>query len=464
MTPDASFLRILLDTLSFKRLIGALLILCCLTSAVTLHGSWLAGTAKIKITPDMPVVLSGYASRTKPFTSADGELWAKALILKDEQGKRVAIITTDLVGITSSVTPAIYDGIQKRTGIRRSEILLTWSHTHSGPRLTLDEGQDPSEDVRNSIAYTQNLQEKLAHVVEVASRSLQPVELSWGSGFASFVMNRRQRTESGIRLNPNPSGHVDRSLPCLKVTTTEGKLMATLFQVACHNTTLGSTNYALGGDFSGYAQEEVESLYPGTNAMFMTGCAGNANPYPRGTIDLARQHGKEVAAEVHLLLQSELTPIQGPVTTVLDNAKLSLQPTKPMAELRQIADHGPNWLKGSAATMIESLERGQPLPRYFDAPVSVWQFGQDLTLVGLSGEVVSGYVLGTQAAIGHRKLWIGAYCHDFFGYLPTAQIVRDGGYETRGLFNGQGWFSEKAEQEMLETITRLAKEAGRNFE
>ena len=88
----------------------------------------------------------------------------------------------------------------------------------------------------------------------------------------------------------------------------------------------------------------------------------------------------------------------------------------------------------------------------------------DLTLIGLSGEVVSGYVTGIQKSIGHQKLWISAYCHDSFGYLPTAQILRDGGYETRGLFNGMGWFDEKAETDMIETVTQLAKEAGRTFE
>ena len=100
-------------------------------------------------------------------------------------------------------------------------------------------------------------------------------------------MNRRGRTPRGVRLSPNPSGHVDRSLPCLKVTASDGKLMAALFQVACHNTTLTQNNYELCGDFSGFAQSEVEKQYPDANAMFMTGCAGNANPYPRGTMEIA---------------------------------------------------------------------------------------------------------------------------------------------------------------------------------
>ncbi len=240
--------------------------------------------------------------------------------------------------------------------------------------------------------------------------------------------------------------------------------MAVLFQVACHNTTLGSRNIELCGDYSGFAQDNVEALYPGANAMFMTGCAGNANPYPRGTMELAERHGKEVAAEVDRLLRSELTPVMGPVKTALGHARLSLKEPETIDVLDDIAKHGPNWLRGSATTMRDVLTSGEALPAFYEAPVAVWQFGNDLTLATLSGEVVSGYVLAIQNAIGHRKLWVGAYSHDYFGYLPTAQIVRDGGYETRGLFSGLGWFSEKAETEMVDTIVRLASEAGREFE
>ena len=48
-----------------------------------------------------------------------------------------AALATDLVGFRSEVTPAIYAGITEKTGIQRTDILLTWSHTHSAPRLTL---------------------------------------------------------------------------------------------------------------------------------------------------------------------------------------------------------------------------------------------------------------------------------------------------------------------------------------
>ena len=51
---------------------------------------WKAGFATIKITPDIPLPMAGYDSRTKPFTNIEHNIYAKALALEDEQGQRKA--------------------------------------------------------------------------------------------------------------------------------------------------------------------------------------------------------------------------------------------------------------------------------------------------------------------------------------------------------------------------------------
>ena len=446
-----------------------LLVVAFLVSGFLPFGSaeWFAGSARVKITPEKPVDMAGYAGRTEPFKSIIHDLWAKALVLEDSTGARFAVIATDLSGINADLNPGMYSGKARQTGIQQENILLPWSHTHSGPRLRKANKSYPAVAdgyLQSSIDYTKTLSEKLIRVVDLAARSLQAAELSWGQGFVPFVMNRRQRTADGIRLNPNPSGHVDRSLPCLEVKGQNEDLIATLFQVACHNTTLTAKNYALCSDFAGFAQLHIEEAYPGSNAMFMTGCAGNANPYPRGTLEIAADHGRTVGQEVCRLLSQELSPVRGPLSVKRADARLSMQASRPIEELEKIAVAGPNWLKVNARKMAEALKAGDSLPKHFEAPISVWLFADDLTLVGLSGEVVSGYALAIQNAIGHRNLWIASYCHDYFGYLPTAQIVRDGGYETRGLSNGLGWFYEKAEEEMTQAVAELAKRAGRQID
>ena len=79
----------------------------------------------------------------------------------------------------------------------------------------------------------------------------------------------------------------------------------------------------------------------------------------------------------------------------------------------------------------------------------------------ISGEVVGEYVPLLQAAVGHQRLWLAAYCNDFFGYLPTASVLAEGGYKTRGLITDVGYFSPEAEHALVTKVRQLARKAGR---
>ena len=115
-----------------------------------------------------------------------------------------------------------------------------------------------------------------------------------------------------------------------------------------------------------------------------------------------------------------------------------------------------------SAALLALLNKGEKLPQHYTCPLTVWQFGGDLTLVGLSGEVVVDYVPRLEKALGPNNLWIAAYCNDVFGYLPSARVLAEGGYETRGLYSGgAGFFDPQAEQVVVRTVRELAKKAGR---
>ena len=84
--------------------------------------------------------------------------------------------------------------------------------------------------------------------------------------------------------------------------------------------------------------------------------------------------------------------------------------------------------------------------------------------MGLSGEVVVDYVPLLEKALGPNQLWLAAYCNDVFGYLPSARVLREGGYETRGLYSGgAGFFDPSAEEVLVRKVRELAKEAGRKL-
>ena len=66
-----------------------------------------AGAASKVITPAEPVWMAGYASRTKPAEGKIHDLYAKALCIEDAAGKRLVLVTTDLIGIPRTLGAAV---------------------------------------------------------------------------------------------------------------------------------------------------------------------------------------------------------------------------------------------------------------------------------------------------------------------------------------------------------------------
>src|SRR6476659_1940386 len=65
---------------------------------------WHAGVAKINISPELPIWLSGYGGRNKPAATKHDDLWAKALVIEDAAGHRAVLVTMDLVGVPREVS------------------------------------------------------------------------------------------------------------------------------------------------------------------------------------------------------------------------------------------------------------------------------------------------------------------------------------------------------------------------
>jgi neutral ceramidase len=418
-----------------------------------LQGEWKAGVSAVKITPEQPVHLGGYASRTTPFTGVAADLWAKALALEDETGAKAVLVTTDLLGLPADVAEPVAAEIRERSGVPRERILLSASHTHTGPSLAPRDGRP------ENVEYTKVLREKLVRVAVEALGRLAPATLSWGQGISNIPMNRREFTSRGVILGINARGPVDRSVPVLRV---DGGAKAILFQCSCHCTTCTGEVYDVNGDYAGFAQEAVEKALPGVQAMFMAGCGGDANPFPRGTVDLARRHGAELGEEVVRVASGKLAPVRGPLGAAFGHAELPFRPAPSLEELRELARTGPGHQRGVFAAQAKLLEKVGRLPSSYPAPAAVWQFGEDLTLVALSGEVVVDYVFRLEKALGPMKLWISAYHHDVFGYLPSARVLEEGGYETRGTYAGApGIFAPAVEDVLAGKILELAARAGR---
>jgi len=225
---------------------------------------WRAGLARTIITPQKSLWMAGYASRKKPSEGVIQELYAKALALEDQTGKRVVLVTSDLLGFPAAVSHNIAERVEQKHHLTRKQLLLSSSHTHGGPVIGRMLGRIypmNSQQWADVNAYTSELEEKIVKLVRVSLKSLRPARLSFGHGEAGFAMNRRARTDGGVIIGVNKEGPVDRDVPVLRVDDAHGKLRAVVFGYACHNTTARDL-LQFHADYAGFAQAWLQDHHP----------------------------------------------------------------------------------------------------------------------------------------------------------------------------------------------------------
>ncbi|QDT29773.1 Neutral/alkaline non-lysosomal ceramidase [Gimesia panareensis] len=355
---------------------------------------WKAGAASAKITPAKPLKMAGYAGRKEPAEGTEQDLYAKALAVEDQQGNRVVFLTLDLIGVIDRLRSDVTSQVQEKYKVPPEAVLMNASHTHCGPAY----GRDDAQEYYDQLATT------LVKTIGLAIENLEPAQLSWSAARCSVAMNRRTPTATGYRNHPNPNGRVDHQVPVLRVDDPQGNLKAVMFGYACHNTTMGFRKWL--GDYAGFAQEYFEKDHPGVTALFMMGCGGDQNPYPRSELHYAHKHGRSLATAIEAALEVNQRSL-----------------------LHQHKLHGP--LKVAYGTVeLEYLPEKKREP--WDYPVQVIQFGNDLTMVALGTEVVVDYALRIKQELYEEDgpaIWVAGYSNVYSGYIPSKRVLLEGGYE-----------------------------------
>lgn len=435
--------------------------------AVDEPAEWMAGSSFVVITPDKPMWMAGYASRNKPSEGVALDLYAKALFLKDKQGRQGAIITTDLISVPRPLRDAVARRIQNKFGIPATSLMMNCSHTHCGPELRTSEsslvGLEPERD-KQAREYAKLLEDKLVALVGAAIANSIPSKLSYCRARAAFAMNRRLPVGGSFRNSPNPDGPVDHDVPVLKVTGNDGKLKTLLFGYACHNTTIGI--YEFCGDYAGFAQKYLEAAHPGVTAMFVEGCGGDQNPYPRRTIELARVHGKTLATAVDAALQTPPLSVRGPLKIALSEVNLDYATPPTKDELQARLKSTNKYIKRHAERLLDQLKRDGKIRTSYKTLIQAIQFGEDLTMIALPGETVVDYSLRLKQELSGSNVWVAGYSNDVFAYVPSRRVLEEGGYEGGGAMIYMttvvqpGPFTETVEERIINGVHALLKQTG----
>jgi hypothetical protein len=418
------------------------------------------GAGSIVITPGQDMWLSGYASRTAPSAGKVHDLYAKALVFEDATGARSAIVTSDLIGLTRDISERAAGLVLDEFGIPRERLMITASHTHTGPALAgnLDVMFDlDAEQARLVREYTDALPAKFLGAIRQAVDDLAESSLEYVTGEAGFAVNRRQYTLNGVVIGVNPIGPVDHSVPMLIVRRPDGTPRAVLLAYACHNTTLSFQQIC--GDYAGFAQIYVEDKLPGITALFASGCGADANPNPRGTLPLAREHGEELGAAVVRGMERGGTRISGSIAAEFREIELPLSPPPRRDALdAQLADPNMFIQRRARALLREWDERGAlaTTKRY---PIQVWRFGDGPRVIALGGEVVVDYALRLKHEFGAEPAIVLGYANDVMAYIPSLRVLREGGYEAdaSNIYYGlYGPWAPEIEETIIRTVHELA--------
>jgi len=443
------------------RRIAAFCLLLILAHSVPAQDApaWKAGAAKVIITPAEPLWMSGYSARTKPAVGKLTELWAKALALEDPSGQRAVLLTMDLVGIDRKLSQAVCAAVMKRFHLPRSAVVLSVSHTHTGPVVGgnlagmyfLDERQ---QKLVND--YAGQLQDKLMAVTGTALERLAPAAMSWQIGKATFAVNRRNNKEPDVpRLRElgQLKGPVDHDVPVLAVRDREGHLQAVIFGYACHATVLPF--YKWSGDYPGFAQLYLEKAHPGIVALFWAGCGGDQNPLPRRSDARADAYGQELAKAVSAVLRAPMTAVRGNLASAYSEVDLPFAELPTRERLAEEMLFKDRYIASRAKLLLERLQHEGTLRASYPYPVQTWRLGPDLMWIFLGGETVVDYALRLKKEIGPGKTWVAGYANDVMAYIPSLRVLKEGGYEGGGamVYYGQpGVWSPRVEELIVAAV------------
>lgn len=398
-----------------------LLILVCVlgtasaASSARKAGLLLAGVAKIDITPQKPVKMSGYAGRTGLSHDVHDPLSARVVAFSSN-GKRLVLVSTDFIGYYSETADNFREVLSKQFDLEPSELFLTGIHTHAGPAPTLDE----EEGYPNNVEYTRELKAKLVEIIGKALSKMEPVQVGTAAGSSPVGSNRRELVfdeagNSTIRLGRNTYGVTDKEVLVMNVTRTNGRIVATLFDYAIHATCLGSKNYTISGDVLGLAEQYVEKiLEPDAIAPAFAGASGNINPWYKGLrgfdttegwipepLLLGTMLGTEV---VHVARDIKASETSGEIATAYATLEL---PGKRKGELSIADDCPPIRLNITVARVVETC------------------------FVGFGGEVLTEIGMAIKAASPYKHTFVITHCNGEAGYLAPEHLYVQGGYEIK---------------------------------
>ncbi len=359
-----------------------------------------AGCAQQVITPPAGVSMAGYF-HDRVAKSVRDDLYAKAMVIEHD-GRRIALVSCDLISIDAEATEGARKLIQADVGIPPEHVMVCATHTHTGPELREDAVVPPATE------WAVELPKHIAHAVRMAVDGMKPSTLRVGSAHAEgYAHNRLFRLKDGTEVfgargRENeviaPAGPTDPQLQTLSVVDVDGKLMGMAVNFALHVDVIGGGSAKfISADWPGEMARAVAALH-GSDVvtLLFQGTCGDINHVPHDPTNLPRSgpakavqigrglagvalHASERAEPMTALaLDSRIVTLSIPYYTRDEALFAELKALRAKPKRSPFEDY--------------TLKRGEAWPhdgKIADVPVQVIRIG-DVGVVALPAEIFVG--------------------------------------------------------------------------
>jgi len=390
-----------------------------------------AGVAKANITPPVGLELSGWA-----FGSSVGvldDLYAKVLLLESD-GRKAAIVTADLIGFNTEYATTIREGIANKVDMNASDVLVSCSHTHSGPAtMFLRRWGEIDED------FVHVVERQIIGAAAVASTEMQEARIGVGKGRAADV---------GINRRNMESGSLDEEVGVIRIDNSQGEMMAVLMNYSCHPVAAHNYKNLISADYPGYAMGVIEKAKEGRVIAFhTTGAGGDINPRQMHDIKYAEKFGNMIGGEALKIAESIETQAELMLNVASEQVNMPVHPLPTADELKKIIKEEQENLaqrqkEGNleyhqlmsayipiewAQEALDVVESGQQVD-YLEMEIHAMRMN-DAVLVAMPGEIFVDIGLNIKKYSPYPYTFVIEMANGAISYFPTREAFEIGGYE-----------------------------------
>ena len=407
-----------------------------------------AAAATEDITPEVGCALAAY-QRTDRSKGVLDRLELSALMLRSDASTFVWI-TVDNIAFLVGETDPIRLGVANLCKTPPSHVMVSFSHTHSGPEV--------------DAGCLKLVTEKSIEAVTRCLKSLQPASVGWGMASADASINRRSAGVSKASTSGPIDGPVDRRVGVLRINDAAGRPLAVLIRYSTHGTVLRGDNLLVSADWPGALRNELRPAL-GCPVMVANGSAGDSNPRWRGSPNDLRCVAGAIAGPVLASFDSIRTSSIERVAALSETIKLDCQDLpNPLTADELAREAAREWEAPTDRWRAEVSRRWEAGEKTVQLPVEI-QVARiaDAYVAGVPMETFTVQALDFASRYSGRPAFLNGYTNGWIGYLPGDEDLKRGGYEVRWAPVIYGWESgwltpieAGAGSRVVETAARLA--------